>query len=830
MTRPPIPTNERERLQALVGLGLLDTAPEDRFDRITRAAAALLHAPISSITLIDEHREWHKSCIGVTRPEYPRAASVCGHAVLSDGPFLIPDTHRDPRFHDNPLVTGPPFIRAYAGVPLFSSDRHRVGVLCVKDVVPRAFSEDEVRRLQDLARWAESEINALHLQRMLEERRTFKNHLDVLFESSTELLAVADSDRRLLRTNPAFRRTVGLTQDELANRPYVDLIHPDDRTNAASVAADLAEGEGGSVEFRVRSDTGDYRTICWAVTQRDGLLYAIGSDVTAERAQRARDAARARELEIAHARFLRLADEAPLGIYETDANGRCTYTNRHYRELCGQRESALLDDGWIEAVHPDDRPRVATAWKRLVADGVEGRLEYRLVGSDNRVVAVESRAAAVRDGVGDVVGFVGCLVDVTARQRVREELERAATLAEESDRAKSQFLASISHELRTPMNAIIGLADLLAESELNRDQRENVETIRRSGGSMLTVVSDLLDFGRLEAGTLRLQSVPIDLRALADDAVDQFAPQLAGRPVDLINGYDADVPPVVIGDPGRLRQVMANLVGNAVRSTERGHVELSVRALGIADGKARIGLRVTDTGCGISPREQAWLSEIFSRTDSALKQGSGGLGLGLAIARQLVEMMGGTIGFESTAGKGSTFWAEIVLPVGDPIANQLPTHRFDRARAQPTPDQAGGAKAPPPAEPAKPSQRPPVVLVVDDSRVNLLVARKLLANIGCEVQTADGGVSAVAMAGSGQFDIIFMDCQMPGVDGFEATRRLRAAGNNTTIVALTANASAADREACLAVGMTDFLSKPVNLEQMRSMVARWATAPVSGVR
>ncbi len=394
------------------------------------------------------------------------------------------------------------------------------------------------------------------------------------------------------------------------------------------------------------------------------------------------------------------------------------------------------------------------------------------------------------------------LEHVLARELAELSLAEARDAAMMASQQKSDFLATVSHEIRTPLNGVLGLDDLLLRTRLDPEQRRLADGIRTSGQLLLSLINDILDFSKIEAGRVVLEQIDFDLRAVLDQVAGPIGGVAAAKGLDFSLTYDASAPDVLRGDPTKVSQVFANLVTNAVKFTERGSVHARVRAHRLGD-LWRLTIRVDDTGIGIDTSTTDVFAP-FRQADSSTTRMFGGTGLGLAISRELAQAMGGDVGYTSTAGRGSSFWfTGIFRPASgaDPVT-------------------LAGAVGPEPSVPVAPLR----VLVVEDNRVNQLVATGMLTALGHTADTAEDGVAALAALDDASYDLVLMDVQMPRMDGYEATRALRARegdGDRTLVIAMTANVVAGERERCLAAGMDDFLTKPVDLEHLTRTLAHW---------
>ena len=937
----PTPANEQERLRALARYDILDTPAEPTFDRITSVAKVLFGVPMAWVSFIDQDRQWLKSSVGLDVCETDRGIAFCAHAILTDEVMVVPDSLEDPRFRANPLVSGPPKLRFYAGAPLRTAAGFNIGTLCVGDNLPRPRpTEEQVAALADLASVVVDELE-------LRLAGSASALLASVVESSADAVIGKDLDGTITSWNPAAEALYGYTAEEAVGG-HVSMLVPSDRTHEVPSILDCIR-RGESVRgLRTTRITKSGRAITVVLTvspirDRFGTLVGastIGHDLTEQEQSEEllhRQAASLREL----GELLELTNDA---IIVRDVSDRITFWNggaeRRYgwssEEAVGRVSHELLETTFPVPLEEIDA---------VLAEA--GRWEGELVQwtRDRRRIEVASRWALRhgQEGRGEAVLEINS--DVTDQKRGQREVLAAKEEAERANRAKSDFLANMSHEIRTPMNGVIGMTGLLLDTDLDREQREYAETVRGSAEALLTIINDILDFSKIEAGRMDLEEIDFHLPNVVEDVADLLAERADRKGLETIVSLDPALPQAVKGDPGRLRQILINLVGNAIKFTESGEVVVRAMPAGESDGAVLVRFEVQDTGVGIDPEAQRRLFTSFSQADLSTTRRYGGTGLGLAICRQLTELMGGEIGLESERGRGSTFWFTVrlapaslhpnlqarradlgglrVLAVDDNETNRtILCQTLSSWAVRPT-AVAGGAEALAQlraaasgndpfslavldyhmpemdglelarairADPAladlrlvmltssgrkgdagtahaagvdafltKPvrqaalydclatvlghqdrwEKRPMVtrysmeeakararghLLVVEDNIVNQKVASRMLEKLGYRVDVAANGFEAVDAVSRIPYAAVLMDCQMPEMDGYEATRQIRRLGADRAgvpVIAMTAAAMREDEEACLAAGMDDFLTKPVDIGRLAATLGRW---------
>jgi PAS domain S-box-containing protein len=493
----------------------------------------------------------------------------------------------------------------------------------------------------------------------------------------------------------------------------------------------------------------------------------------------------------------------PDAVVSVDAARRIVMWNATAERIFGVMASEALGQD-IERFVPQSLQDAAAA-----AGGAGAPCELQAAHAGGAPVHLELNLSRWARGSDAFITFI--VRDVTERVNLLRELEQAKVVAEQASQAKSAFLANMSHEIRTPMNAVLGMTHLALRHAQDGRSRDYLGRIQQSAHHLLGIINDILDFSKIEADKLSLEHIDFSLADVLRNFSNLIVDKATAKGLKLAFEVGPDVPDALVGDPLRLGQVLINYGNNAVKFTERGSIHVRVRVVERTEAEVSLRFEVEDTGIGLSAEQQQLLFQSFQQADASISRQYGGTGLGLAISSRLTALMGGAVGVESRLGEGSTFWFSARLGLGvaaRPPAGG-PAHKSQAAML---------------ADDALPPFNGQRVLVVDDNEVNLMIAEELLTQAGLRVQTAENGALALEWVQRGDFDMVFMDMQMPVMDGLEATRRIRGLPDKAhlPIVAMTANALAADRDLCLQAGMNDVLTKPIEPERLLKAVRRYA--------
>ncbi|WP_229518578.1 PAS domain S-box protein [Massilia sp. PAMC28688] len=670
MLEPIEPPDEAARMAALRRLNLLDTAPEERFDRITRTARRLFQVPIASITLVDSHRQWFKSSPGLQLRQTPRNVSFCGHAILSERPMVVADAHADPRFADNPLVTGEPHIRFYAGMPLHAAGGARVGTLCVIDTVARPFGRQDVAALADLAMWAQTELNLYTLEQATAITREKESRLHAIVEHAGEAVITID-DQGLVETfNPAAQRIFGYRADEMVGQPVMRLAARRDRRAVAHGVRSLGRTgiDGGAPisrqVFAERRSGQRFPASLVVSEMRIGERRAFTGlvrDISEQR--RTTGQARRVNRQLAHTLGLQQAifDSTDYAIIAVDMQGMVTMFNDGAQRMLGYTEDEMRALGSLAILHDPaelhERGQalaaelaapLAAASEAIVGRARQGRRderEWTYVRKDGSTLPVNLSITAVWDEQHVLSGFVCIAQDVSERKKMEQ--------------LKNEFISTLSHELRTPLTSIRGSLGLLAggaAGAMPGTAKTLLDVANKNCARLVRLINDILDVEKIESGTMRFDPVVQPLLPLVEQAVAATHAYAEQFQVSFDVRSDAgDI--VVAADADRLQQVIVNLLSNASKFAPAGDVvEVRVRRL-----KHSARLSVIDHGVGIAPSFRDRIFQKFAQADATDSRRKGGTGLGLNISRAIIVKHGGTMDFSSEPGVRTEFFFDLPL-------------------------------------------------------------------------------------------------------------------------------------------------------------------------
>jgi two-component system sensor histidine kinase/response regulator len=634
------------------------------------------------------------------------------------------------------------------------------------------------------------------LKRAEETIQIEKAYLEQLFESAQEAIGMIDNEGAIMRVNSEFTRIFGYTGDEALGKSINDLIVPADLRDEAVSLQKRSRGERVAFEtIRQRKDGAliDVSILASPIKVGGELVarYGIYRDIT----ERKRSEEALRESE---ERYRSLFEDSIDAIYVTTLDGGFVDANQSMLELFGySREEMVAFNAEQLFVDREDLKRFR---KNIEEKGFVRDFEVTSRKRDGAEISCLFNASLRRAGDGAIVGYQGIIRDITARKQAEKELQQAKEEAEAASHAKTEFLASMSHEIRTPMNAIIGMADLLQETPLTPEQHQYVQVFSSAGENLLSIINDILDISKVEAGHLDLEAVAFDLREIAENTCDVQALRAHEKGLELACHVMPDIPAQLLGDPVRLRQILMNLVGNAIKFTEEGEVIVEVKSQSPGRKKRGAGeiellFSVADTGIGIPPEKINIVFDSFTQADTSTTREHGGTGLGLTISKRLAELMGGRIWVESQVGKGSTFYF---------------TARFQVQ-----------------AEPGRDIQRAAVdmkgmkVLVVDDNEANRIILGRMLSRSGAlvsEAEDGEGGIAEIkrAVNANDPYGLLLLDCRMPGMDGFEVVEHLKRELDvpQMTIMMLTSDRRSGDIDRCRELQIARYLVKPVKQSEL----------------
>ncbi|RYD37847.1 MAG: PAS domain S-box protein [Verrucomicrobiaceae bacterium] len=735
-----------------------------------------------------------------------------------------------------------------------------LAALLVGTVSKRAWRASAAETKASLA-----EARELESQRVMAELKAAQRELAereglyrFLADAVPQLVWMAGPDGTTGYFNRRWADLTGRSLEELAAGAWMEAFHPDDLPRCLKLWENaLVSGDIYEAEYRLKSAAGNGGQWRWCLARAEPFLDSAGNilqwvgtctDIHDQRTARDQlaqtvqnqnwELEKAKEtlnVEVFGRRSAQRAIEKILSfsldiICTLDRENRIVEISGACEKVLGYLPEELAGRSILDLMPGEDQQKLAGISAKILSGEAQAGFIRRWVRKDGVVIPmIWSANWSEEDQLKFCVGR-----DISEITLANEKLQSARRAAEQASSAKSQFLANMSHEIRTPMNGVLGMTGLLLDTDLNPEQRDFVETIRRSGELLLTIINEILDFSKVEAGKLAFENSDFDLRATLQSCLELSAAAARQGGVELSVEVDPAVPPCLVGDAGRLHQVITNLLGNAIRFTgPGGSVRIRVRPQEREKDRMLLFFEIEDTGIGIDAETQGRLFKPFTQADASTTRKYGGTGLGLAISRKLVNMMGGEIGIESEPGKGSVF--HFTAGFGYPSEADPDPHSVSAALRGPFSSGDGERKT----TALSPSQRnrwkdalqenpvpQPKLLLAEDNAVNQKVALLQLRKLGYAADAVANGVEVLAAVEQIPYDVILMDCQMPELDGYEASHRLRQKypDSNLYIIALTASAMVGDRERCLAAGMNDYLTKPLRAGDLENALERWRKA------
>jgi len=1046
--------NESDRLAALFQYQILDTMPEAELDALTQLASTICDTPIALITLIDEHRQWFKSKVGLEGTETPREHAFCTHAIQGDDIYEIPNALENKLFAENPFVTGAPDVRFYAGAPLISPEGYKLGTLCVIDTVPKHLNEKQKETLRILSGFI---INHFELRKKSQLLKDSEEKYHQIVEDIADIIYTSDIQGNFTYVNRNTERILGYKPEELIGKNFKDLIEPEYKEKIGRFYFEQFKNKQkeSTLEFPVIMRNGQTKWVEQKVMlslegKRIKGFQSVVRDIDPRwHAEQTLKKAR-KEMEEARNMLQSILDNVSSIIFIKDKKGRYLLINKQYEKinsvslkdiylktdydfrpkeqadefclsdkklfetmeaitfeqvivsngkkltllttkvplrdeqgevyaLCGmatdisgqkeiqtlleerderftklfhsspvamslasfdpnrfveinqsfeqltefnqeevlQKNSAeigiltpeereklsnafrengflrnqevvlttksqgkkhvlisasiieiekksfvlnvyidisirkkfeqeliktksLLSEAmsigklgsfefllkeqkanwsqeiyhmleipfdkvitfedYINVVHPDDVAIVMESIRKTTTKKVPDDIINRFIASSGTIKWIETRVVPQLDKEGNVTACLGSMQDITERKILEQELRDAKDTAEKSVIAKENFLSNMSHEIRTPMNAVLGFTDLLIDTPLNPEQQDFVEAIQTSGKNLMSIINDILDYSKIEAGMMTIEQVPLSIRSIFSSLSVLFSQKKTDVSIDLSFTADPAIPENLSGDPTRLTQIIINLVSNAIKFTEKGSVKVAAVLDKKADQVAHVTFTVTDTGIGIPEDKLDAVFERFNQATNDTTRKYGGTGLGLSIVKRLVELQGGSIRVKSLLGKGSVF--EFCLPLHEQtsdVSKDLQAHTIHKI----TPD-----------------HKKLHILLVEDNVINQKLAEKHLTNFGFTLDIAGNGKIALDKLQQATYDLVLMDMQMPEMDGYEAANAIRKHLKLTLpIIAMTAHAMSGEKEKCLAIGMNDYISKPFKAAELYQKIS-----------
>ncbi len=687
-------------------------------------------------------------------------------------------------------------IKTYIGIAV-KWKNESIGSLCIfykDDYKPNNEELDFINLISSLISVEENKKRGE--KKLIEKEKLYKS----LFENSPSGILIENSKGKIIDCNQAICNIFGYTKNEFLSKHVKDLVpkalldEVDDNINKILSGMKLDH-----IVTNIKKD-GSYCFLAIRESKiilpdgKPGIL-AIVNDIT-----------KRREIEIAlrqsEEKYRSLVENITEVIFSVDITGKFTYISPLIKDLTGYEVEEIIGTPFTDYIYPDDLEGLVESFQKSLSGIIEPH-EFRAFKKDRKLIHLRSTSKLQYEN-NEPIGLHGVLIDITQKKLFEEELKKAKEEAESAAKIKSQFLATISHEIRTPMNGVIVMTDLLSKTKLDNEQKEYVDTIKSGGEILLSLINDILDFSKIESGKLKLENQVCNLKLCLEEIINNFSASAKEKKLTLNTSIDEKIPEYIVTDPSRIKQVLSNLISNAIKYTDEGNIEVSMKKLSEKNDTIEIQFCVKDTGIGISKEATPQLFQPFTQLDSSSTRKYGGTGLGLIISKHLVEMMKGKIKVESELGKGSSFIFTIIGKKDNE------NHKLDFEKK--------------PLNFNLANEIPLKILLVEDNLINQKVTVRLMKRFGYNIDVVSNGEEAINTIKKNYYDIIFMDIQMPILDGIEATKRIIKMFPKEKcpiIIAMTAAVMKGDKEKCLKAGMKDYIPKPVLPEVVQNAIEKW---------
>jgi PAS domain S-box-containing protein len=803
---------EQDRLCALKAYHILDSPAESSFDNLVKLATQIFNMPIAFISLIDERRQWFKSSIGLNALEMHRRHSFCEHTIDGTDVMEVCDTLLDSRFSNFAIVTEEPHVRYYAGAPLIDEDGFALGTLCVADCKPGRLSDLQKDILRNLAKEVmvhlklkkkDQEIadNAIKLAgtKKLESERT---KMSFVASKINNAIVINDAQNLVTWVNAAFEKITGFTLEDVKGKRLGDLLigPKTDMELLDEVRHLIAKRQSFTIDMLAyRKDKREiwlsvYNTV---VLDEDGNVDSeieIIIDIT--------DKKKAEEELLV---LSLVASKTDTGVSIQDKEGRTTWVNKSLERMTGYTLKELRGHQMGNIMSPNfyDQELIHSS-RNKSKNNQSYSIEVLGEKKDGTPIWFSISNTPILNSRGMVERQIDLISDITQRKQVEKEMIEAKEQALKLSQAKAMFLSVMSHEIRTPLNAVIGMTHLLLDNDPKISQIDDLNILKFSGENLLHIINNILDFTKIETGKMELEIFPFSLKTLANDIINSLQVNVKKNSNQLKLLLDPNIPPQLSGDKNRLYQILMNFLGNAIKFTDDGLVQLSIKLLEESEDDAVIRFEVQDNGIGIPKDKQQYIFETFTQAKTDISRKYGGTGLGLAITKKLLDMFNSEIRVDSIEGKGTTFSFDV---------------RFSRTHEKLLASALGpemsvfiGKK----------------ILVVDDNEINILIAKRILSKWGLEIDAAINGYEAIDKIMTIHYDLVFMDIKMPGIDGFETTGIIRDISDpyyrEVPIIALTASTLKNDHYKFVECGMNGHVLKPFNPEEIKQLLSGFLSA------